>query len=93
MKKFLAVLLVCISLISLIAGCGEVVEGSPEATVVATLKPTPTPSPTPYRDPVIVPSPSKISIQETGEGWRYALEKTQLIIYGYTGDAKSLTIP
>lgn len=93
MKKFLAVLLVCISLISLIAGCGEVVEGTPGATVLPTIKPTPTPSPTPYRDPMPIPSPSKISIQESGEGWRYAMEKNQLIIYGYTGDLKSLTIP
>lgn len=93
MKKFLAVLLVCISLISLIAGCGEVADGSAAPTPLPTAKPTPTPSPTPYRDPLPVPSPSKMTIRETTEGWRYAIEKNQMILYGYLGDKTVLTIP
>ena len=93
MKKFLAVLLVCISLISLIAGCGEVADASAAPTALPTAKPTPTPSPTPYKDALPVPSPSKMTIKETAEGWRYALEKGQMIIYGYTGDLKSIEIP
>ena len=94
MKKFLSVLLICIMIISTLAGCGtSSVDGTPAASVKPTVKPTPTPTQTPYKSNLPVPSPSKVSTQTNSDGWRYALEKNVMTIYGYEGNEKSITVP
>lgn len=94
MKKFLSVLLICTMIISIIAGCGAVVDGSPgSSSTKPTTKPTPTPTQTPYKSNVLIPSPSKVNIQSTDDGWSFGVEKGIMTIYGYKGTEKSVTIP
>lgn len=93
MKKFLSVLLICIMIISTLAGCGTSVDGSPAASSKPTTKPTPTPTQTPTKNNDPIPSPSKVTTSKTSDGWRYALEKNVMTLFGYEGEETVVTIP
>ncbi len=81
-------------LVSLVAGCGVSKNpDDPNATATTTPSPTPTPTPTPYKSLPPVPSPSRLTIREDANGWRYSVENGQMTIFGYNGSEKSVTIP
>lgn len=78
MKKIITSVLICISALALLAGC---VTASPTATEQILTEVSPAPKTKP------------MSFAKTDDGWSYAIENNEVVIYGYSGDSTDAVIP